>query len=145
MIVDFPVPASPASQKIDMDDEGDDESASQESIELRTSSRVFSRQPFGESRELHRAEDTGFRSLSVSSRWKNRCKTSSPIYVDDAPVSATVSRVWVVARAVWVVVRIALAVEKMSLVVVRMVLEVVSVVSVVVRTVLRAFWMRNCD
>jgi hypothetical protein len=70
MIVDFPVPASPASQKIDIDEdeEDEDESASQESIELRTSSRVFSRQPTGDSRELYRAEDTGLSFWSFSSR-----------------------------------------------------------------------------
>jgi hypothetical protein len=66
MMVDFPVPARPASQKIDMDGDEDDGTASQERISLRTSSRVFSRQPSGESRELYRAAYIGLRLLRVS-------------------------------------------------------------------------------
>jgi hypothetical protein len=69
-IVDFPVPARPASQKTEMDEDEDEDggSATQESIAERTSLRVSSRQPSGESRELYCADDTGLSLSSFSSR-----------------------------------------------------------------------------
>jgi hypothetical protein len=56
---------------MDMCDAGEDGLASQESIELSTSSRVSLRQPAGESRELYPAENTGLKVLSTSSEWNN--------------------------------------------------------------------------
>jgi hypothetical protein len=48
VMVDLPVPARPASQKMEREDA---RSAAQVSISLRTSSRVFSRHPVGDERE----------------------------------------------------------------------------------------------
>jgi hypothetical protein len=48
VMVDLPVPARPASQKMEREDAG---SAAQASMALKTSSRVFSRHPVGEVRE----------------------------------------------------------------------------------------------
>jgi hypothetical protein len=62
-MVDFPVPASPASQYIQ---NADVSSLAHASISSRTSMRVSFRQPVGETRESYRAAETGFRDSRVS-------------------------------------------------------------------------------